>query len=363
MSTDKEYMQMALDLAVKGLGNTSPNPMVGAVIVKDGRVIGKGFHERYGDLHAERNALRDCTEDPKDATMYVTLEPCCHTGKQPPCTDAVIASGIRKVVVGSSDPNPEVAGKGIQILREHGIEVVEGFMKEECDALNYVFFHYITKNTPYVVMKYAMTIDGKIATYTGLSKWVSCEASREDVQQLRKRYSSIMVGIGTVLADDPMLTCRIPGARQPVRVICDSDLNIPVESNIVGTARDYKTIIATSSNDSSKKDELIGCGCQILDIPSYDGLIDLEALMRELGKMKIDSVLIEGGGTLNWSMVKHGLVDRVVTYIAPKFFGGDTAKSPVEGQGFEEPYQARNLKVVSVRRCDTDIVIESEVIR
>ncbi len=363
MATDKEFMQMAIDLAEKGMGNTSPNPMVGAVIVKDGRVIGKGFHERYGELHAERNALKMCTEDPRGAVMYVTLEPCCHTGKQPPCTDAVISSGISKVVVGSSDPNPEVAGKGIQILREHGIEVIEGFMKEECDALNYVFFHYITKNVPYVVMKYAMTIDGKIATFTGHSKWVSCEESRENVQLLRKRYSAIMVGIGTVLADDPMLNCRIPGSRQPVRIICDSNLSIPLESNIVRTAQDYKTVIATSSDDASKKEELKGLGCRILDIPSCDGLLDLEMLMRELGNMKIDSILLEGGGTINWSMVKDGLIDRVVTYIAPKFFGGDAAKSPVEGQGFEEPFQAMNLKVVSVRRCDTDVVIESEVIR
>ena len=202
--TDREFMKRALKLAKKGVGHTAPNPMVGAVIVKDGRIIGEGYHERCGSLHAERNALKHCTESPEGATIYVTLEPCCHHGKQPPCVDALIEAGIGKVVVGSPDPNPLVAGKGIRILREHGIEVVEGVLREECDALNEVFLHYITTHRPFVAAKYAMSLDGKIAAYTGASRWISGEASRRHAHTLRNRYAAILAGVGTVLADDPM---------------------------------------------------------------------------------------------------------------------------------------------------------------
>lgn len=224
---DRDYMRMALEEAVKGEGWTNPNPMVGAVIVKDGRVIGKGFHERYGRLHAERNAIADCRESMEGATIYVTLEPCCHHGKQPPCTEAIIRERFARVVIGSDDPNPLVAGKGVRILREHGIQVDTGVEKEACDALNPVFFHYIRTGRPYVAMKYAMTADGKIATYTGASKWITGEAARQEVQKARHRYAGIMVGVNTVLADDPMLNCRLPGGHSPVRIICDTHLRTP----------------------------------------------------------------------------------------------------------------------------------------
>ncbi len=212
---DKDYMRLALQLAKKGCGWTSPNPMVGAVVVKEGRIIGQGWHQRYGQTHAERNALASCTEDPQGATLYVTLEPCCHYGKQPPCVDAILDAGIHRVVVGSADPNPLVAGKGIAILRAHGIDVTENVLQEECDALNKVFFHYITTKRPFVSMKYAMTMDGKIATYTGASKWITGEIARNHVQRQRHRFRGIMVGVGTILADDPLLTCRIEGGRDP----------------------------------------------------------------------------------------------------------------------------------------------------
>lgn len=205
---NQKYMLRAIELAKLGTGFVNPNPLVGAVIVKNGRIIGEGYHMKYGTLHAERNALKNCTESPEGAEMYVTLEPCCHYGKNPPCTDAVIASGIKKVYVGSDDPNPLVAGKGIKILRENGIEVVTHFMKEECDKLNDIFFYYITNKKPYVILKYAMTADGKIATSTGKSKWISNEASREHTHQTRKKVAAILVGIGTVLNDNPMLNCR-----------------------------------------------------------------------------------------------------------------------------------------------------------
>ena len=231
--TDTDYMRMALELAKRGMGRTSPNPMVGAVIVRDGQVIGQGWHARCGDLHAERSALKNCTEDPAGATMYVTLEPCCHQGRQPPCTEAVLAAGIARVVVGSDDPNPLVAGKGIGILRRAGVTVETGVLKEACDDLNRVFFHYIRTGRPYVVMKYAMTLDGKIATRTGASRWITGEAARRRVHEDRHRYSAIMAGVGTVLADDPLLTCRMEGGRNPIRVICDTHLRTPLTSRIV----------------------------------------------------------------------------------------------------------------------------------
>ena len=240
---EEKYMRRAIALAEKGTGFTNPNPLVGAVIVRDGRVIGEGYHERYGDLHAERNALKNVTEDPMGATMYVTLEPCCHHGKQPPCTDAIIESGIAEVVIGSRDPNHLVAGKGEEILRNSGIKVTNDYLRSECDELNPVFFHYITTGRPYVVMKYAMTMDGKIATRTGESQWITGEEARSEVHRMRHRYSAIMAGIGTVLADDPMLNTRIEGLTSPIRVIIDSNLRIPLNSRILKTAKEYETIV------------------------------------------------------------------------------------------------------------------------
>ena len=242
--TNQDYMKRALELAKKAMGYTSPNPMVGCVVVKDGRIVTEGYHERCGEYHAERNALTKCSEDLTGATMYVTLEPCCHQGKTPPCTDIILERGIGKVYVGSMDPNPKVAGKGVQMLREAGVTVVEDFMREECDQLNPVFFHYITTKTPYVVMKYAMTLDGKIATKTGASKWITGESARKEVQHMRHQYMGIMAGIGTVLADDPMLNVRVEGWKSPVRIVCDSKLRIPPGSQIVKSAEKYRTIVA-----------------------------------------------------------------------------------------------------------------------
>jgi diaminohydroxyphosphoribosylaminopyrimidine deaminase/5-amino-6-(5-phosphoribosylamino)uracil reductase len=224
-------MRIALQLAEKGCGWVNPNPLVGAVIVKDGEIIGRRFHEKYGKAHAERNAIASCIKSPKGATLYATLEPCCHHGTNPPCTDAIIESGIKRVVIGSSDPNPLVRGKGVAIMRRHGIEVVEGVLKEECDKLNQVFFHYIQRKKPYVIMKYAMTMDGKIATYTGESKWITGEAARQRVHEDRHRYSGIMVGVGTVLADNPLLTCRMEGGKNPLRIICDTRLRTPINAH------------------------------------------------------------------------------------------------------------------------------------
>lgn len=355
------YMRMALDLAKKGMGYTSPNPMVGAVIVKNGKVIGKGYHHKYGDLHGERDALANATDDVTRATMYVTLEPCCHKGKQPPCVEAIIQAGIKKVFVGSDDPNLLVAGKGIKILQDNGIEVETHILKEECDSLNKVFFHYIQTKMPYVILKYAMTIDGKIATYTGESKWITGEKAREHVHNNRHRYSGIMVGVGTVLADNPMLTCRIPEGVNPTRIICDTNLRTPIESNIVQSAKDIPTIIATGKVEEEKVKTYERLGCKILQLPDEKGKVNLESLMKKLGEMNIDSVIVEGGGTLNWSMVAKGLVNKTEIYIAPKIFGGKDAKTPVEGQGFKLPAESLNLEKSKVSILGEDILIESYI--
>lgn len=358
---DNEYMGLALKLAEKGCGFVSPNPMVGAVIVKDGRIIGQGWHQRYGQPHAERNALSACTESPKGATMYVTLEPCCHYGKQPPCVDAILQSGISRVVVGSADPNPLVSGKGIQILQQNGIDVAQGVMKDECDRLNEVFFYYIQTKLPFVVMKYAMTMDGKIATSTGASKWITGEQARAHVQQQRHKYTAIMVGIGTVLADDPLLNCRIEGGISPIRIICDSNLRTPLSSQIVATAAQIPTIIAACCDDEERRLPYIKSGCEVLSVPGKDGQIDLTELMKLLGERNIDSILLEGGGTLNWSALESGIVNKVQAYIAPKLLGGQSAKTPVEGRGFSEIKDSPVLKNSVITRLGEDILIESEV--
>ena len=358
---DKDYMRLALQLAKKGCGWTSPNPMVGAVVVKEGRIIGQGWHQQYGQAHAERNALASCTETPQGATMYVTLEPCCHYGKQPPCVDAILDAGIRRVVVGSADPNPLVAGKGITLLRAHGIDVTEHVLQEECDALNKVFFHYITTKRPFVSMKYAMTMDGKIAAYTGASKWITGEAARNHVQQQRHRFRGIMVGVGTVLADDPLLTCRMEGGRDPVRIICDTHLRTPLQSQVVTTAKQVPTILATCCGDPEKQAAYQQAGCRVLCLEEQCGHVNLPQLMEQLGQEQIDSILLEGGGALNWSALESGIVQQVQAYIAPKLFGGRDAKAPIEGAGVPFPDAAFRLKNSRLEQLGEDFLIESEV--
>lgn len=359
---DMEYMKLALDLAKKGMGFVNPNPMVGAVIVKDGSIIGKGWHKKYGELHAERNAFADCTESCEGATIYVTLEPCCHYGRTPPCTEAIIEHKIARVVIGSSDPNPLVAGKGAAILREHGIDVVEGVLREECDALNEIFMHYITTGLPFVTMKYAMTMDGKIACYTGKSQWITGEEALLNVQRDRLKHSAIMVGVGTVIADDPMLTCRIENGRNPVRIICDTKLRTPLSSNIVRTAKEIPTIIATCSQDSEKISEYEALGCRIIKTDIKDNHINLNQLTEILGREKIDSILLEGGGQLNWSALKSGIVCKIQAYVAPKIFGGAQAKSPVSGIGVPSPDEAFMLTDTKIKQIGKDFLIESKVI-
>ena len=361
--TNQDYMKRALELAKKAMGYTSPNPMVGCVVVKDGRIVTEGYHERCGEYHAERNALTKCSEDLTGATMYVTLEPCCHQGKTPPCTDIILERGIGKVYVGSMDPNPKVAGKGVQMLREAGVTVVEDFMREECDQLNPVFFHYITTKTPYVVMKYAMTLDGKIATKTGASKWITGESARKEVQHMRHQYMGIMAGIGTVLADDPMLNVRVEGWKSPVRIVCDSKLRIPPGSQIVKSAEKYRTIVAYADqkNTEEKIKILHTMGVETIYCPDEKNQIDLKKLMADLGNRGIDSILLEGGGTLNDSALRAGIVKEVQAFVAPKLFGGVAGKTPVEGIGVELPSEAVELKYTDICQIGEDIRIKCQV--
>lgn len=358
---DNDYMKIALQLAEKGCGFTAPNPMVGAVIVKNNKIIGEGWHQKYGEMHAERNALAACTESLAGAVMYVTLEPCCHQGKQPPCVDAIIEAGIKRVVIGSEDPNPLVRGKGIKILKEHGIAVTEHVLSEECRQLNEVFFHFIQTKRPFVVMKYAMTMDGKIATRTGASKWITGKTARQHVAWQRHRYTAIMVGVGTVVADDPLLTCRMEGGKNPIRIICDTSLQTPVTAQVVQTANQIPTILATCCQNQERQRIYKKSGCQILQVHKKEGHVDLKHLMKLLGEKKIDSILLEGGGTLNWAAISDGIVQKVQAYIAPKLFGGKDAKTAIEGEGIEIPSEAIRLKNSHIISLGDDVLIESEV--
>lgn len=373
----EKYMRLAIEEAKKGEGFVNPNPLVGAVIVKDDKILGIGYHKKYGENHAEVNAILDAknkNNNIENSTIYVNLEPCSHYGKTPPCTDAIIKNKIKRVVVGCLDSNIKVAGNGIKKLKEANIEVIENILEEECRKLNEVFFHYINGKKPFMVMKYAMTMDGKIATASGKSKWITSEKSREHAHYLRKKYSAIMVGINTVIEDNPALTCRIKdNPRNPIRIILDSNLRIDLKSNICKTSKDIKTYIATvkhnelnNLNNIEKKKELEDLGIEIIETSKNssennkkDNKVNLKELINILGKDKnIDSVLIEGGAFLNASLLDEKLINKVLVYIAPKIFGGLNAKTPISGEGIEEPDKAVKLINGNIENIGEDLFME-----
>lgn len=361
MQEDIFFMQRALTLARRGEGRVNPNPLVGAVVVRDGAILGEGWHEAFGGLHAERNAFASCAgngQAAKGATLYVTLEPCCHYGKTPPCTDAVIKNGISRVVVGSFDPNPLVSGGGIHLLREAGITVETGVLQAQCDELNEVFFHYIREKTPYVTMKYAMTLDGKVATGAGHSKWITESPARVRVHEDRNRHMAIMTGVGSVLADDPMLNCRIPDGRWPIRLICDTQLRTPTQARVIRTAPEQPTWILTCCTEKERQAAYIEQGCRILELEEKDGHVDLQKAMERLGKEGIDSIYLEGGPELNASALAAGIVQSVHCYIAPKLFGGEAAKTPVGGRGVTFPGQAQLLTIRKITPYGNDLLLE-----
>ena len=358
-SLEEKYMRRALELAKLGIGAVNPNPLVGAVIVKDGKIIGEGYHKAYGGSHAEVNAFNNAVENVRNAHMYVTLEPCSHYGKTPPCAKAIVEKGIKKVTISMMDPNPLVSGKGIEILKNNGIEVELGLLEEESRKLNEIFIKYITTKEPFCIMKTASTLDGKIATITGDSKWVTNEKSREYVHYIRHRLSAIMVGADTVIKDNPSLTTRLKDikGRNPVRIIADSSARIPLDSKVF--KEEGRTIIATTEKASKDKlNSIKELGGEIIITPLKEDRVDLNFLMKKLGEEKIDSVLLEGGGTLNYSALRAGIVDKVMTFIAPKIIGGALAKTSVAGEGIEFMKDAINLKDINITRFDNDILIE-----
>ncbi len=357
----EEYMRRALELARQGEGHVSPNPMVGCVVVKDGRIIAEGWHEKVGEYHAERNALMHCAEDPIGADLYVTLEPCCHYGRTPPCTEIIIEKKIRRVFVAALDVNPLVAGKGVQILRDAGIEVEVGLLEDEAKALNEVFYHFFETNRPFIAMKYAMTLDGKIACHTGDSQWITNEESRAYVHGLRKKYSAILVGIGTALSDDPMLNCRTEEGVDPLRIVLDNRLRLPTDSQLAQTANDIPTMAVTcdailaSEEGSAKAAALRACGVEVLSAGTMS--VDLPNLLQNLAERKIDGVLVEGGGTVNASFLEAGLVDRVYAFLGPKLVGGADSRSPVEGVGVSKMADAAELEKIELYRFGDDVLI------
>ena len=361
--TDEMYMDHALKLALKGQGMTTPNPMVGAVIIKNGRIIGEGYHAKAGERHAEVVAIENAIEVVTGATLYVTLEPCSHYGKTQPCTELIIEKDIERVVIAVLDPNPMVAGRGVKRLRECGISVTVGVLEKQAQRLNEVFMKYIVTKRPFVVYKSAMSLDGKIATSTGESQWITCEESRKDSHSLRHIYTGIMVGIGTVLADDPLLNCRMDGGKQPVRIVVDSSLRIPEESRLVQTADTYPLIVATTSKgNEAKKRRLRAYGANVWNMPSDEqGRVDLPGLMKCLGENEVDSLIIEGGGTLAEQALNVGIVDKMIVYIAPQIIGGKDAKTPVEGKGIQCLSDAWKLQEWSSQMMGTDLKVSGYI--
>ncbi len=361
---DAFYMQMAIELAKKGRGFTSPNPLVGAVIVKNNIVIGEGYHEYYGGPHAEVNAIKNANSDINGATIYLTLEPCSHYGKTPPCSLAIIQNKLSRVVIGSLDPNPLVSGKGIEMIRNAGIRVDTGILEQETQKLNEVFFKFIQTKEPFILMKTAMSLDGKIATRNGDSKWISGEQSRSKVHQMRNEYSAIMVGINTVINDNPLLNVRnISGkTKNPIRIIIDSKARTPLDADIVNTPEISPVIVAVTKKAKKENiDKLSRKGIKVIVCPEKEKAIDLKYLIKEIGKLNIDSILLEGGGTLNFGAIEQNIVDKVITFISPKIIGGKEAATPVEGVGFKRIADTVELEKLNYTLSGNDIMVEGYI--
>lgn len=362
LSYDEKYMRLAMQLAGNAIGRTSPNPLVGAVIVKDNRVVGCGWHRKAGTPHAEVHALNQAGELAQGADVYVTLEPCAHYGKTPPCSKALVEAKVKNVYGGLLDVNPKVAGKGFKILEDAGIHVEYGFLQDELRKQNEVFFKWIEHKKPFIVLKAAMTLDGKIATATGQSKWITNETSRAYGYKLRDIYDGIMVGINTVIEDNPMLTARVDGGKNPIRIVVDSSLKIDINANVVQD-KSAKTIVATT--DKADKDKILKLQAQDVDVIVVDkdenDKVDIEKLLDILGQQNICSILVEGGATLSGSFVAKKLVDKVYFFIAPKIVGGKEAKTPVAGIGILNLQEALSLKDIQIEKLEEDILIIGRV--
>ena len=354
---DKGYMRLALRLALKGAGRTSPNPMVGAVLVRGRRIVATGYHRRAGSDHAEIIALKRAGERARGATLYLNLEPCDHQGKTPPCTLSIIKSGIKRVVVGMADPNPLVAGKGIRRLRRAGIQIDVGLLQEQCRRLNEAYCKYITRRVPFVILKLAASLDGNIATSAGDSRWVTGPEARRYVHELRNGADAVLVGVGTVLADNPRLTCRIPGGRDPWRIVLDGRLRIPLTASVLRARGPQKTIIVAGPRVAIKKVTAIErCGAEVLRFPLRDGVIPFASVLRELATRGIVSVMIEGGAITAARALRDKVVDKICFFYAPKIIGGD-GKAMIAALGIRKISHSRQIKNLGVQTLGRDLLV------
>lgn len=358
MNTHEDFMRLALDNAKMTKGQTTPNPMVGSVIVKDGRIVGIGAHLKPGEPHAEIHALRMAGEQARGGTIYVTLEPCSHHGRTGPCAEAIVKAGLSKVVIAAMDPNPLVSGRGVRILEEAGIEVIRGVLTEESEAMNEVFNKFIVTKRPFVTLKAAVTMDGKIATRTASSKWITSEQAREDVHQLRHEAGAILTGVQTIIHDDSQLTTRLPGGRNPLRIILDSKLRIPLESRVVNDGEAPTWIFTAADYDESKRRELEQLGVRVIPTQGAER-VQLEQVLDELGVNEISSLLVEGGGEINASFVEQRLADKLVLYMAPKLVGGQYAPTFVEGTGAAKMDEALRLNRMTAEMVGPDLKIQA----
>ena len=353
----KRYMHRAITLARKGMGKTAPNPAVGCVVVRDGAIVGEGWHRKAGTPHAEVHALRQAGGAARGADVYVTLEPCSHYGKTPPCAEALMEARVQRIFAAMVDPNPKVSGRGVEMLRSAGIEVTIGILERESRLLNEPFIKHVTTGLPFVILKSAMTLDGKTATESGDSKWITNEKSRRYVHKLRALLDAVMVGVGTVTADDPQLTSRIAGGRDPLRIIVDSALTIPIHSRVLHLSSPARTVIATLAGSGPKAEQLRDCGVEILQCQEREGRVDLHDLLARLGSMGVQSVLLEGGSRLAGEALRLGLIDKFLLFYAPKIVGGE-APGLFAGRSAGRMAEAVRLMDLKVRRFDEDIMIE-----
>jgi diaminohydroxyphosphoribosylaminopyrimidine deaminase/5-amino-6-(5-phosphoribosylamino)uracil reductase len=359
MRDDEQWMKRTLRLAEKGWGRTSPNPMVGAVLVKNGAVVGQGYHTKAGEAHAEIVALQEAKEEARGAVLYLNLEPCTHYGKTPPCAPQIIQSNVKRVVIGMEDPNPLVKGKGVEILRRAGLEVDVGVLEKECQRLNEAFSKFILKKEPFVILKVAATLDGKMATRNGDSKWISGEASRHLVHQWRDRVDGVLVGIGTVLKDDPMLTSRIKKGRDPYRIVLDSRLKIPEEAKVINTSPSKTIIASTEIAPKDKIEKLEQKGVQIFLLDSKEGKINLKSCLSKLGEIGMMSLMVEGGSRVNGSFLDEGLIDKLFLFLSKKIMGDPQALGIFGGKGTSSVQEVIVLKEMKTRKIGEDILIES----
>lgn len=357
-----KMMRMALAQARRGIGKTAPNPAVGCVIVRDGAVVGRGWHKKAGTPHAEVHALADAGSLASGADAYVTLEPCSHYGKTPPCAKALIEAGVARVFVGMVDPNPLVAGSGIEMLRGAGIAVEVGILEKECRELNRPFIKWIQTRRPYVILKSAVTLDGKTATASGDSKWITSDRARREVHRLRGRVDAIMVGVGTVVKDDPLLNCRLPGGKDPLRVVVDSTLRIPLHAAVLSVRSAAVTVVATCCDDPARMESVASRGAELLKCRQSGGCVDLGDLLAQLGERGVQSVLLEGGSHLAGAALRAGLVDRCMIYLAPKLVGG-VGVGLFAGEGAQLMGDAIRLEGMTVRRVGVDLLVEGNPVR